>query len=406
MMKMKCMTQYGRFEMTATLLFATAVALSLPLEAGAMSPDAAHAPGTRTHEGIPSFAASPASGRMWATWYASPTGGEDSNNYLILATSTDDGKSWREVIVYDPDGEGPLRAFDPEIWIAPDGRLRWTWTERVSPLAAEAKSKYVGCWADPKNDRLMMAELDAEKESGIAMLSLPGAVREIARGVMMCKPTVLKNGDWLLPVSHWGEAPSACVYASIDGGRTFVERGGVTLPKEKRLFDEHQIVELRDGALRMYVRTKNEPDGLWEATSSDGGWTWSEPFPSVLPHVSSRFFVCRLASGSLLMVKNGRLGESGKGRSDMTAYLSADDGKTWPYSLVLDAGRNGVSYPDGQQLPDGRIVVIYDYDRIGSRQILLAIFREEDVKAGRFKTPGSSPLMKVHCGKPSNAECM
>ena len=391
--------------MTATLLFATAVALSLPLVAGVMSPDAAHAPWTRTHEGIPSFAASPSNGRMWATWYASPTGGEDSNNYLVLATSADDGKSWREVLVCDPDGEGPLRAFDPEIWVAPDGRLRWTWTERMSPLAAKCANKYAGGCADPKNDRLMMVELDAEKEPNVAALSSPGAVREIARGVMMCKPTVLKGGDWLLPVSHWGEAPSACVYASVDGGRTFVERGGVTLPKEKRLFDEHQIVETGDGSLRMYIRTTKEPDGIWEATSADGGRTWSEPFPCALPHVSSRFFVCRLASGSLMMVKNGRPGEPGKGRSDMTAYLSADDGKTWPYSLVLDAGRKGVSYPDGQQLADGRIVVVYDYDRVGSRQILLATFREEDVKAGRFTTPGACPLMKVHSGLSLSSGC-
>ena len=276
------------------VLAVVVVAFSPPIAAGVMQPDAAHAPETRTHEGIPSFAASPSNGRMWATWYASPTGGEDSNNYLVLATSADDGKSWREVLVCDPDGEGPLRAFDPEIWVAPDGRFRWTWTERVSPLAAECTDKYVGVFADPKADRLMMAEFDAEKEPNVATLSSPGAVREIARGVMMCKPTVLKNG---------------------------------------------------------------------------------------------------------------RPGEPGKGRSDMTAYLSVDDGKTWPYSLVLDAGRNGVSYPDGQQLDDGRIFVIYDYDRVGSRQILLATFREDDVKDGKFKTPGASSLLKVHCGKPCLAEC-
>ena len=52
-----------------------------------------------------------------------------------------------------------------------------------------------------------------------------------------------------------------------------------------------------------------------------------------------------------------------------------------------------------------RIFVIYDYDRVGSRQILLATFREEDEEAGKFKTPGASSLLKVHCGKPCLAEC-
>lgn len=362
--------------------------------------DGWYSPARRKHDGIPSIAVSAVNGRMWATWYASPTGAEDSNNYLVLATSADCGVTWREAVIYEPDFQGPVRAFDPELWIAPDGRLRWTWTERTVPLGASGP--YAGCGADPSADRLMMVEMDAEREPDIAALSAPGNLRQIARGVMMCKPIVTKDGAWLFPVAHWQEAPSACVYASTDGGRTFVERGGVTLPKEKRQFDEHNLVELRDGTLRAYIRTAKAPDGLWEAESPDGGRTWGEPRPGVLPHVNSRVFVRRLASGNLLMVKNGRPGDQTKNRRDMTAYLSCDDGKTWPFSLVLDAGRNGVSYPDGQQLADGRIVVVYDFDRMGSRQILFAVFREEDIMAGLFKTSGARPLQTVYCGNPAS----
>ena len=45
--------------------------------------------------------------------------------------------------------------------------------------------------------------------------------------------------------------------------------------------------------------------------------------------------------------------------------------------------RFGVSYPDGQQTPDGLIRVIYDYNRVADRNILMAAFREEDVAAGK-----------------------
>lgn len=362
--------------------------------------DPAYAVGLRHHEGIPSIAVSPVNGRLWATWYASNTGCEDANNYVVLSTSANGGETWREVAVYDPDPGGPVRAFDPELWIAPDGLLRWTWTERTCPQDA---GEYAGVAADPSGDRLMMAMLSAEDEP--AAEEAGGAsprpfACQIARGVMMCKPTVLADGTWLFPVAHWGEAPSASVYASLDGGRTFEERGGITLPQERRLFDEHQIVELRNGTLRAYIRTKGATDCLWEAESSDGGRTWGEPRPSALPHVSSRVFVRRLASGNLLLVKNGAPGDTPTERRDMTAYLSDDDGKTWPHTLVLDAGRAQVSYPDGQQLPDGRIVVAYDYDRVGSRQILFATFREEDVIAGFFKAPGSRSRRTIHCGDP------
>ncbi len=44
-------------------------------------------------------------GRLWATWYAGPTPGEDENNYVVITTSADTGKTWTEVLVIDPDGQ-------------------------------------------------------------------------------------------------------------------------------------------------------------------------------------------------------------------------------------------------------------------------------------------------------------
>jgi hypothetical protein len=41
--------------------------------------------------------------------------------------------------------------------------------------------------------------------------------------------------------------------------------------------------------------------------------------------------------------------------------------------------RDGVSYPDGVQSPDGTIYIIYDYSRIGAREILMASFTEQHV---------------------------
>jgi len=45
--------------------------------------------------------------------------------------------------------------------------------------------------------------------------------------------------------------------------------------------------------------------------------------------------------------------------------------------------RIGVSYPDGQQNPDGLIRIIYDYKRLSDRNVLMAAFREGDVAAGK-----------------------
>ena len=47
-----------------------------------------HSADHRKFSGIPSLAISQ-KGRMWATWYAGVTPAEDSNNYVVVATSGD-----------------------------------------------------------------------------------------------------------------------------------------------------------------------------------------------------------------------------------------------------------------------------------------------------------------------------
>jgi hypothetical protein len=115
--------------------------------------------------------------------------------------------------------------------------------------------------------------------------------------------------------------------------------------------------------------------------STDRGATWPDLKPSTIAHPSARFFVRRLNSGNLLLVKHGAIDQP-TGRSHLTAFVSSDDGKTWTGGLLLDE-RSGVSYPDGQQTDDGLIRVIYDFSRTGSRHILMSTFREEDVAAGK-----------------------
>ena len=93
-------------------------------------PQELHATTNRGFQGIPSFAISP-QGRMWATWYAGISPGEDHNNYVVLSTSADGGETWQEVMVVDPDKDGPVRTFDPELWVSPDGKLYWFWAQAI-----------------------------------------------------------------------------------------------------------------------------------------------------------------------------------------------------------------------------------------------------------------------------------
>lgn len=324
-------------------------------------PLAEQAATNRAFTGIPSMAVTPR-GRLWATWYAGVTPGEDANNYVVLSTSGDGGSTWQEVLVVDPDADGSVRAFDPELWVSPDGRLFLFWAQ----MDRGRRDTQLGVWcietATPEADRPEWSQ-----------------PRRIGDGVMMCKPVVLSTGEWALPISLWREHDkSAQVVVSADAGRTWSVRGACNVPQDVRQFDEHMIVERKDGTLWMLVRTTY---GIGESVSTDRGATWPDLVPSSLPHTPARFFVQRLASGNLLLVKHGPL-DRRTGRSDLTAFVSMDDGATWSGGLMLDE-RPGVSYPDGQQTPDGLIRIIYDYNRVKDREILLATFREDDAAAGR-----------------------
>jgi hypothetical protein len=185
------------------------------------------------------------------------------------------------------------------------------------------------------------------------------------------------------------ELRMAHVFGSTDRGATWQKRGGVRIPDTD--FDEHMLIELRDGRLWLLARSTR---GIMESHSRDGGRTWSEPAMR-FPHVSSRFFMRRLASGNLLFVRHGQIDERTSSRSHLRAFLSADDGATWQGGLLLDE-RDRVSYPDGVQAPDGTIHITYDRDRANAREILLARFTEDDIKAGEFKSRDARRAMILH----------
>lgn len=320
-----------------------------------------HAVKSRKFTGIPSMAISKG-GRFWSTWYTGTSPGEDANNYVVVSSSIDHGNTWHEQLVIDPDGEGPVRAFDPEMWVDPDGKLWVFWAQAVGHDATIG-----GVWA--------MTTMNPEAER--PDWSTP---RRLTDGVMMCKPTVLSNGDWVLPASTWRLTDySARVIVSKDKGRSWDIRGAVDVPVDSRAFDEHMIIERKDETLWMLVRTKY---GMGESVSDDMGKTWSDLVPSDIKHPSARFFLRRLQSGNLLLVKHGPINMKIQ-RSHLMAFISQDDGISWSKGLLLDQ-RKGVSYPDGQQGEDGVIHIVYDYNRTSDQNVFITSFTESDVLADDY----------------------
>ncbi len=156
------------------------------------------------------------------TWYAGKTPNEDGDNYVVVTTSGNGGKTWAERFLIDPDAGGPVRAFDPEIWMDPEGKLWCFWAQTIGK-----DGRIAGVWAMTNDD----------PDKGSSDWSQP---RRLTDGIMMCKPTVLSSGEWVLPASTWrGTDNSARVVVSTNNGQTWSLRGACDVPKKDRSFDEH-----------------------------------------------------------------------------------------------------------------------------------------------------------------------
>lgn len=325
-------------------------------------------------QGVPGIERT-AKGRLWAVYGRHV---ESTRNYQVVKYSDDDGATWSDVKLMILPREG-TRAMSACIWLDPRGRLWLFWGQ-----SAGLQDGRFGVWAIVTDD----------PDSNDPQWSEP---RRIGDGILLNKPTVLANGEWLLTSSIWKADNSIRVYASTDEGQTFTLRGTANVPDPAtRGPDEPMIVERRDGSLWMLVRVQ----GLAETISTDNGKTWSPVQRIAIKHCTSRFFVRRLQSGSLLLVKHGPL-DKRVPREKLTAYVSDDDGKTWSGGFMFDE-REDVTYPDGVQGTDGIIRIIYDHLRTPDGEVLMAAFTEEDARAG--KAVSDKVRLRVEVARLPNVE--
>lgn len=338
----------------------------------------------RMWQGIPGIERTK-KGRIYATWYS---GGEteEAGNVLIVEKSDDDGKTWTDGFMLVQHDDPEVRCFDETLWLDPKDRLWIFW--------AQSRGKYdgrCGVWG----------AYTENADDGTPVFTEP--VR-LGNGIMMNKPTVAKDGTWYFAMNLWPRylhdytedhsdldwERLANVYVSLDEGKTFEYRGGTD--GENRGFDEHMIVELNDGRLWMLTRTSY---GVGQAFSEDQGKTWTPIERSGHTGPNSRIHIRRLKSGRILLINhvNPTYQTSPKGwhtRNNLMAMLSEDDGRTWRGGLMLDT-RDTVSYPDGTEDDEGYIRIIYDRQRFADREILMAVFTEEDILEGRLVS-GKSQL--------------
>lgn len=333
----------------------------------------------RKWQGLPTIAVTPG-GRMWCAWQTgdSVEGSEGSDNYDVMYYSDDNGATWsEEYMIWDvPDDS--VRLADPRLFYDQFGKL-W-----LILIRGGLKGAYA---VELKNPDCENPSENLETGEPVSWMKAPPAHR----------PTILSNGYWITPVEVDTDAQQTYICRPNDEtGKypwtTTTSQPAVTAYPENKTFGEAQIIERKDGSLMMLSRLPRDCGGGMEISYSyDYGTTWTpykadNGIPYITP--SSKFHIQRLRSGAILMITHATTAD----REQLAAYLSYDDGETYPYMLMLDDSdirgdwRNfGISYPEAaaEEGENGEIYIVYDAGRYEMKEIRMCIVTEEDIRAGK-----------------------
>ncbi|MHB8951940.1 MAG: sialidase family protein [Pirellulaceae bacterium] len=338
-------------------------------------------------------------GRLWATWFGSNVQAERApyhkDQFSVISTSADGGKTWKEVFVFDPSELLGGSASDPLLWKDPKGNIRFIGQRNLDFKGIEdefATSAWEFTMLDPENQHTAWS---APRLLGNKNMS-------IMKPLIFPDGTILRSMDDFKCVGSPDKVRIRFVKEDVDGKTIFVSE----LPADAdAVFAEQMPIIRKDGSLFTFYRAKK---GQKFAESFDGGRTWKlGGYYPMQFSIDTKCILKTLPSGKVLLVANDVQMKEEKGkriyyytdengnerepvkhktaRTRMTAYLSDDDGKTFTHKLLLcDDGE--ISYPSATLGKDGFIYIVYDQGRgvIGQHTILLSKVKEEDILAGEL----------------------
>lgn len=157
------------------------------------------------------------------------------------------------------------------------------------------------------------------------------------------------------------------------------------------------LAERRDGSIVALMRDSGgAPSRVMQSVSTDGGANWTIAKDTDLPNPGSSLALADLRDGRWALVLN----DTEHGRHRISAYLSADEGRTWTRRRVLDEsepGEGGYGYPTAIVARDGAIHATYTRQTDAGKTIAHVRFPPEWIEEGEpVPAPGDPPAAFVN----------
>ncbi len=320
-------------------------------------------------------------GDLLCTWLSGTDSEPATDNCVLMARSTDKGKTWSEPSVLIPSGE--MAAAVTSLYTTSDGRVilfgaHWPSEKEYTDWHYfRMESKDSGqTWSDPES---IVVHNNHACFGGPLRLNNGEFLFWISFFEKRAKPLV----GPVMALAHAKTEEEALAIPALEGGdsggkfSTHLHGCSVLIGSDENAEDltefgsidnrplgllEPTCVQLKDGRIVMLMRA--EFGGyLWRAESFDNGRTWTEAWQTDIPNPTSLANLIRLEDGRIALLHNAVGGMIGarSPRDPLSIWISEDELESWAIQAdVLHGGY--LAYPNPIIL-DGKLVFTYDHNR-------------------------------------------
>ncbi|MCM8538074.1 MAG: glycoside hydrolase [Lentisphaeraceae bacterium] len=280
---------------------------------------------------------------------------------MVMKRSVDGGKTWsRQQLIYEVGGDKPITIGNPVPIVDSDGTVHLLLTQDYGKFLY-MKSMDDGLnWTVPVD---FTSILDGFNYQRVLIASGP------------CHGIQMKNGRLVAPIwmsdrsreeRYKGNVKSrirAGVIYSDDLGKTW--KAGGLVPADIDRLHEATVVELSNGELMINMRARTAGYRC-VSFSKDGGLSWTKPYEDKqLPDPVCQGSLLKYSENEILFTNpavhapaHSKTGIVKNARRNLVLRMSKDDGKSWPFSTVINKSFSG--YSDLAKLADGTILCIYE----------------------------------------------
>lgn len=332
------------------------------------------------------------------------SGGDWDANDLALRRSSDGGRTFGErqiLATCETWGPGPasnLVLIDDPV----RGCIHGVFCHNYARVFAITSTDGGATFGEPREITPMLAAFAREYPWRV-LATGPGHGIRLASGRLVV-PVWMSDGSGAeFGAGRLGHRPSVVAGIYSDDGETWacgdiVARHGETVPYLTGTAmivnpSETLPLELADGSVLFNMRSESAPHRRLESVSPDGATGWSRPrFADALLEPVCMASIARVGPGGPVVFANPDNLDHAMtdpvrascDRKRLTAKLSADDGRTWPWARVIEEGPAG--YSDLAVLASGEILCLYECGTVSGmydgRSVTLARFDAGWIREG------------------------